>query len=83
MKYPNYIKIDVDGSELSILNGANEIIDNVKEILIEVDQNNNSKHLIENYFVNKNFKKKIEETSRLNASNINAPINQIWVRNEN
>lgn len=41
-KYPNYIKIDVDGAELSILEGAKKILGNIalEQLLIETEIKN-------------------------------------------
>jgi hypothetical protein len=36
---PDYIKIDVDGLEHIILSGAKEVLKNVKEILVEINDN--------------------------------------------
>ena len=37
---PNVLKIDVDGIELSILQGAKDCLESVRQILIEVDKHN-------------------------------------------
>ena len=59
LKYPNYIKIDVDGNEDLIINGAGVLLKNkkIKSILCEIDENDEKKKnkiisLLESY----NFK---------------------------
>ena len=54
LKLPNYIKIDVDGIELSILNGAIKILNsnNIKSILIE---NTDPKSGISSFLEENNF----------------------------
>tara|TARA_B100000424_G_C22941996_1_gene501268 strand:+ start:2479 stop:3249 length:771 start_codon:yes stop_codon:yes gene_type:complete len=55
LEVPNYLKIDVDGNELLVLQGAKELLknDNLKEIFIEVDDkiydNNEIEKFMENY----------------------------------
>ena len=46
LEIPNYIKIDVDGIESWILEGAGKFLNNnkIKEILIEQDENNKIEH---------------------------------------
>jgi len=46
---PNYIKIDVDGAELSLLEGSKNTLcnQNVKSVLIEIEENNKEKSKIE------------------------------------
>ena len=45
---PNYIKIDVDGIEHKIINGANKTLDNenLKSILIELNTNLSKHRLV-------------------------------------
>lgn len=47
LKFPNYIKIDIDGLENYILNGANSILKNkhLHSILVEIDKKNKKKVL--------------------------------------
>ena len=54
LKLPNYIKIDVDGIELNILNGATKILNSkhIKSILIE---NTDPKSGISNFLEENNF----------------------------
>ena len=57
-KYPNYIKIDVDGNEKLILEGAKKIFNNsnLKSVLIELDENNKDFSKIKNFFKKNKFK---------------------------
>ncbi len=57
-KYPNYIKIDVDGNEKSILEGAKKIFNNssLKSILIELDENDKDFSKIKSFFKKYKFK---------------------------
>ncbi len=57
-KYPNYIKIDVDGNEKSILEGAKKIFNNssLQSVLIELDENNKDFSKIKNFFKKYKFK---------------------------
>ena len=55
---PTYIKIDVDGNEKKIIQGATNTLDNkiLKSILIESNDKDNEKNEIVNFLENKNFK---------------------------
>lgn len=77
VEYPNYIKIDVDGSELNLLKGSQNIIKKVDEILIEVENKNKNIEKINEFFLNKNFIKISEESSKINTTE-KSPVNQIW-----
>tara|TARA_Y100000816_G_C26076520_1_gene566746 strand:+ start:326 stop:1186 length:861 start_codon:yes stop_codon:yes gene_type:complete len=57
-KYPNYIKIDIDGNEKFILDGAKKIFNNsnLKSVLIELDEKNKNFKYIENFFKKNKFK---------------------------
>ena len=78
---PHYIKIDVDGIEFLILKGLSEILDNVKSVLIEVNetfqsQKNNIKELLES----QNFildEKKQSEIMKISNQRLKT-YNQIW-----
>lgn len=52
---PNYIKIDVDGNEIQILEGIGDQFKSLKEILIEVDDFENNIKFVEDYLIKKNF----------------------------
>lgn len=72
---PTHLKIDVDGLELEILKGANQILEKVNSVLVESD---------------KVFKKQSEGISKLlreknfrlnfETSNTSGTTNQIWVK---
>ncbi|UZN08562.1 FkbM family methyltransferase [Leptospira santarosai] len=74
---PDYIKMDVDGIEHIILKGGETILEDVKEILVEVNENfaeqfDNSKFILERAgFSLKN---------RTNPSSFEKTYNQIWIR---
>ena len=55
---PNHIKIDVDGTEINILNGARNIFKNplLKSVIIEVVENNKQADEILKFFEEMNFK---------------------------
>lgn len=55
---PNYIKIDVDGNENRIIEGAKNTLDitTVRGILIECNKDNDEKKKITNFLNEKNFK---------------------------
>ena len=54
---PNYVKIDVDGIEHLILKGSIDTLKNVESILVEIDQNFDSKSKeIEKYLTQSGFK---------------------------
>ena len=79
LKKPNHIKIDVDGIEYMILSGLEEIFDDVKSILIEVDRNFKDemakiKNLLQknNFILQKDFKNNLKISS--------SQFNQIWIK---
>ena len=51
LQIPNYIKIDVDGNERNILQGASNTLNNkfLKSVLIESNDKNNEKNKILNF----------------------------------
>ncbi len=57
-KYPNYIKIDIDGNEKFLLDGAKKIFNNskLKSVLIELDERNKNFKYIKNFFKKNKFK---------------------------
>ena len=59
IKYPNKIKIDVDGNELYILNGMNKILKVYDEIYIELTNSKNKYDYYNNkiykFLIKKNF----------------------------
>ena len=83
MPKPDYIKIDVDGIEHLILEGIANTFQNVKSILVEVNdkfekQNKNVKKILEN----NGFVMKLKLQSDIVASSSNKKVttiyNQIW-----
>lgn len=52
---PYYIKIDVDGNEMNILKGINNYYNDIKEILVEVDNYKTNLNYLEKFLNNKNF----------------------------
>ena len=57
---PNYIKIDVDGNDLLVLEGAKKLLyeDSVKEIFVEIDDKIYTNNEIENFMKNYPYKVK-------------------------
>ena len=51
---PDYLKIDVDGIEELILDGAKNLLKTVKEILIEVNKDNLNQSLLIEKILTKN-----------------------------
>ena len=82
---PNYIKIDVDGIEHLILEGANETLDGIESILVEVnDKFKLQSDKIQKILSEKKFKMQNKEQSQLIAEATNQEVrsifNQIWVK---
>jgi len=72
---PNFLKIDVDGLELEILKGGNEVLSKVTSVLIEVDDEFiGQAHEISKLLIDLGF-----ELENLKFSNHLTP-NQIWRR---
>ena len=73
MKYPTKIKIDVDGIELKILEGANKVLASANEILVEWELNSIAKEKIKQILVNNSFIFQWESTSHNSyAKTVNA-----------
>lgn len=73
--YPTHIKIDVDGLEAEVLQGASNAIKNVNSILIEVNKNYESQKLeIEAILKNNNFELRFEAVDHQETAN------QIWTK---
>jgi hypothetical protein len=74
LKQPDYVKIDVDGLEMMVLNGGEKTFQKVRSVLIEVDKAfegqsaNVSKFLTSLGFIRLN-----------NLDNLKLDENQIWV----
>ena len=72
---PKYLKIDVDGLEYNIINGAKEILKNLKSLLIEVDKTDNKQESNIFKLLDKNGFY-IEKEGFFDSSQ--TTINQIW-----
>jgi len=79
---PKYIKIDVDGIEHLIIDGANDILDKTTSILIEVDKNFElQEKKIKEKLEKKGFFLKQKHKSTLTSNKkLQNMYNQIWVR---
>ena len=74
---PDYVKIDVDGLEHLILDGATNSIANTKSFLIEVNEDFElQKNKIKSKLENLGFKLQKKEQSNI----ISKVYNQIWAR---
>ncbi|WP_061222741.1 FkbM family methyltransferase [Leptospira weilii] len=77
---PDYIKMDVDGIEHIILKGGKNVLKNVKEILVEINEDfteqlDNSRSILERAgFVLKN------KVAVSNSGTFQNTYNQIWIR---
>lgn len=83
LPYPNYIKIDVDGIEHLILEGANSIILKASSILIEINHNFDlQKSMCEKILLEKGFVlHNTEKVDLFNVSrNFENSYNQLWLR---
>ena len=69
---PDYLKIDVDGNELDILDGINNNFKNIKEILIEVNNFEKDTLSVENFL--KNYKFKLVDIEKFGSSNKTANL---------
>ncbi|MDA8675802.1 FkbM family methyltransferase [Alphaproteobacteria bacterium] len=79
---PTYIKIDVDGIEHIILDGAGEILKKVKSVLVEVNDNfQEQAEMVTKILITSGFSLINKEISvfTINSKNINI-ANQIWKR---
>jgi FkbM family methyltransferase len=82
---PQYIKIDVDGIEHLILDGANDTLNNINSILVEVnDKFKLQSDKIKKILTNKGFTLENKEQSQLikEAENkeVQSIFNQIWIK---
>jgi FkbM family methyltransferase len=62
---PDYIKIDVDGLELEVLQGASQVLKEVEEISIELLGNNQSDHRIHKILTDAGLSRIIDEESNI------------------
>ena len=74
---PQYLKIDVDGLEFNIINGAKNVLQNLDSLLIEVDmtQSNQEKE-ITHFLGEQGFY--LKQNNHINS--IAKTINQIWYK---
>ncbi len=86
LKCPNYVKIDVDGIEHLILNGATNILadTSLKSILVEINENFEEQYksifkIMDNYHFKLKSKSRAEEFYK---SNMNKVYNFIFEKNE-
>lgn len=83
LKYPDYLKIDVDGTEDLILISFEKNIKKIKSILIEVNDNFiEQKNNIESFLLSNNFKlvqKAQSDLIKKFPKSFHKSYNQIWV----
>lgn len=80
LQFPDYIKIDVDGIELLILEGGREVLTKAKGILIELsDTWEDRKEICENLLISSGMVK-VEYKTLLGLNNRKGSNNQIWAR---
>ena len=86
LEYPDYIKIDVDGLEHIILKNATNVLQNAKEILIEVNDNfHDQAENIKNILHGLEFtmsKKLHSEYIENNDEGFDNTYNQIWIKDK-
>ena len=82
---PDFIKIDVDGIEHLILSGGEEILSNIKGILIEVNDNFETQRDVVSDLLTKSgltLNDKIQSEMVESSNKFNSIFNQIWSRVE-
>jgi hypothetical protein len=78
---PDYIKIDVDGIEHLILSEGTSILKNVKEVLIEINDDFTYQSTIcSQILINSGLKLKRKDSADIISGNNNSVYNQIWTR---
>ena len=81
-KYPNYIKLDVDGIEHLILSNAINVLSKVDEVLVEVNKNFSEQRLMVEDILTKSNLMLMEAHTW--PGSLNTPfensMNQIWIR---
>ena len=78
--YPDFIKIDVDGIELLILEGGKEVLSKVKGLLIELSDQWEEKKLICETLLTKAGMVKVDYKNSQVDNNRKGSFNQIWSR---
>jgi len=79
-KYPHYIKIVVDGIEQLILTGGNEVLKQVKGVLIELPNLWQEQTEMCEQLLSKSGMVKIHKNDWYQSDNPNGSPNQIWAR---
>jgi len=64
-RFPDYIKIDIDGLELDVLKGASQVLNEVKELSIELLGNNQSDNRIHKILADAGLSRITDERSDL------------------
>ena len=77
--FTDYMKIDVDGIELLILQGATDVLGRIKGLLIEISENWEIRKLACEDVLVKSGLKKISFNSEYIKGREGSP-NQIWIR---
>ena len=72
IRKPDYLKIDVDGNELDILDGIKDNLKDIKEILIEINDYKKNALSVENFL--KNFKFRLVDIEKFGVSNKTANL---------
>ncbi len=79
LDFPDYVKIDVDGIELLILQGATDVLCRIKGLLIEISENWEIRKLTCEDVLEKSGLKKMSFNSEYLKGRDGSP-NQIWIR---
>jgi hypothetical protein len=79
LDFPDYVKIDVDGIELLILQGATDVLCRIKGLLIEISENWEIRKLACEDVLEKSGLKKMSFNSEYLKGRDGSP-NQIWIR---
>ena len=80
-KYPDFLKIDVDGIEHLILSGVSDVLKNVKGILIELPNLWPEQTLICEEILRNSGLEKVQDSLWHPEDNPDGSPNQIWTRN--
>jgi FkbM family methyltransferase len=79
LDFPDYVKIDVDGIELLILQGATDVLCRIKGLLIEISENWEIRKFACEDVLEKSGLKKMSFNSEYLKGRDGSP-NQIWIR---
>ena len=83
LKKPDYVKLDVDGIESLILKGSSNLLQNVKSLLVEVDEDDKKNlNIIYGYLKNSglHFIEKNPAVFNEKSKKFKSHFNQIWSR---